>query len=144
MTRTTRNIIDLMAGRGVRPSTQRIAVLRYLMEHPVHPTAEEIHHGLLHEIPTLSLTTVYNTLKLMAAHSIVDVLLFDPRNAHFDYPAQPHAHAWCKECGKITDIPIDPALTAAPRAADFSIEEIGLFYKGRCTECQKRTDKTQI
>jgi len=138
--RTTRHIGEIMASQGVRPSAQRIAILRYLMEHPVHPTAEEIHRNLIHEMPTLSLTTVYNTLKLMASHNVVDILCIDPRNAHFDYPTHPHAHMWCRECGKIFDAPLTPDIDISHGLNGFKVESIDLYYKGTCVKCSTKTN----
>ncbi len=129
------SISDIMASKGVRPSAQRIAVLRYLMSHPIHPTADEIYQGLKTEMPTLSLTTVYNTLRLLEAHRVIDVLLVDPRNAHFDYSTHPHAHLCCSKCGKIIDVPFDSKLIPEPARTDFKIEQIDLYYKGTCRDC---------
>ena len=42
---------------------QRIAIMEYLMEHRTHPSADEIYTALSPSMPTLSKTTVYNTLK---------------------------------------------------------------------------------
>lgn len=137
---STQHISDLMACKGVRPSTQRIAVLKYLMEHPVHPTAEEIHQGLRPEMPTLSLTTVYNTLRVMVSHKVVDVLLMDPRNAHYDYPTYPHAHFWCKQCGKIADTPLPASVTGCKDFFGHTIEDVDIYYKGICIECSKPND----
>ncbi|MCM1504181.1 MAG: transcriptional repressor [Muribaculum sp.] len=133
--RNTGNISLLMARKGVRPSAQRIAILRYLVEHPVHPTADEIYRGLKNDMPTLSLTTVYNTLRLLSEHRVIDALLIDPKNAHFDYPHHPHAHLWCCRCGKITDISIDTDLIPKALPSDFMIDKIDLYYKGTCREC---------
>ena len=57
------DISSLLSGRGIRPSAQRIAVLKALLDFRVHPTAEQIFEVLSPTMPTLSLTTVYNTLK---------------------------------------------------------------------------------
>ena len=38
--------------------------MEYLMAHRTHPTVDEIYLALSPSIPTLSKTTVYNTLKL--------------------------------------------------------------------------------
>jgi len=49
---------------GIRPSVQRVAVYAYLCEHPVHPTVETVYSALSSDYPTLSKTTIYNTLRL--------------------------------------------------------------------------------
>ena len=57
-------VIEYLEEHDVKPSVQRIAVMDYLMTHRTHPTVDEIYHALEKQIPTLSKTTVYNTLKL--------------------------------------------------------------------------------
>ena len=45
---------------------QRIAIMEYLMDNPIHPSADDIYTALSPSMPTLSKTTVYNTLKLFS------------------------------------------------------------------------------
>ncbi len=49
---------------GIKPSYQRIKIYEYIFNNNIHPTVDNIYKKLLKEIPTLSKTTVYNTLKL--------------------------------------------------------------------------------
>ena len=56
---------------GLRPSEPRIAVLAFLMKNRIHPVAETIYKSLAPEYPTLSRTTIYNTLKLFEENKIV-------------------------------------------------------------------------
>ena len=44
--------------KGIRPSLQRIAIMDWLINHPTHPTIEDVYKGLADSIPTLSKTTV--------------------------------------------------------------------------------------
>ena len=61
---TTADFYAFLLERGIKPSQQRIALLEYLVKHPVHPTADELYSRLSPMMPTLSKTTVYNTLRL--------------------------------------------------------------------------------
>lgn len=63
---------------------QRIAIMEYLMTHRTHPTVDEIYTALSPSMPTLSKTTVYNTLRLLAEHGAVLELDMDSRNTRFD------------------------------------------------------------
>ena len=49
---------------GIRGTAQRIAILGFMRENPVHPTADVVFEALRDKVGSLSLTTVYNTLKL--------------------------------------------------------------------------------
>ena len=135
---TTPSLINrsrqILASRDIRPSAQRVAILGYLLVNKTHPTADEIHQALLPRMPHLSLTTVYNTLRLMADHKAIRVLEMDHRQAHFDYAHTPHAHIWCRCCGRIADVEL-PALPTGPECDGFAIDETELYYKGLCPDC---------
>lgn len=68
-----------LTDHGVKPSIQRLAIMKYLMEHRTHPTADMIFNDLYKEIPTLSKTTVYNTLKLLTEHGAVRTIGIDEK-----------------------------------------------------------------
>ena len=76
----------------IKPSVQRIAIMDYLLNHKTHPCIDEIYTALCKEIPTLSKTTVYNTLKLFVEHGAAKMLTIDEKNACFDGDVHPHAH----------------------------------------------------
>ena len=122
---------------GIRPSVQRVAVMHYLLSHRTHPTVDEIYHALVEEIPTLSRTTVYNTLHLLHQHGAVLALCIDGINAHFDGYTHPHAHFMCSECGKVYDVDLDDVAFVernTPRNAAH-ITDAQLYYKGVCDGC---------
>ena len=125
---------------GIRPSVQRIAVMNYLLTHRTHPTVDEIYHALTQEIPTLSRTTVYNTLHLLCKHGAVLALCIDGINAHFDGYTHPHAHFMCSHCGKVYDVDLDDASFVernSPRNAA-RVTDAQLYYKGICADCEAK------
>ena len=65
---------------GIKPSVQRIAIMEYLFKHHTHPTVDEIYTELLPQIPTLSKTTVYNTLKLFVQQGTAMQILRDRKS----------------------------------------------------------------
>ncbi|MCQ2587992.1 MAG: transcriptional repressor [Treponema sp.] len=89
---------------GIRPSIQRIAVYKYLYQNPVHPDVETVYSDLASDYPTLSKTTVYNTLKLFEEKNIVQSLKIEDDKLRFDAEMKSHIHFKCTKCGKITDI----------------------------------------
>lgn len=118
---------------GIRPSVQRIAIAEYLMKHRTHPTADEIFAALSSQIPTLSKTTVYNTLKLFAESGVTTMLVIDEKNIRFDGETKPHAHLKCKKCGKIIDVM--GCRLPRYRRKDFCVLETQVFFLGFCEEC---------
>lgn len=124
----------------IKPSVQRIAIMDYLLNHKAHPCIDEIHTALCKEIPTLSKTTVYNTLKLFVEHGAAKMLTIDEKNACFDGDVHPHAHFQCKVCNKIYDVEIPQNLSEAEpfRKEGFIVEEVHQYYKGVCPECAEK------
>ena len=84
---------------NIKPSMQRIAIMDYLMVHRVHPTADEIYNALYPTMPTLSKTTIYNTMKLFTEQGAVKALVIDEKNVRFDIDTSSHAHFMCLGCG---------------------------------------------
>lgn len=69
---------------NIKPSMQRIAIMEYLMNHPIHPSADDIYTALSPSMPTLSKTTVYNTLRLFSEQGAALMLTIDEKNTNFD------------------------------------------------------------
>ena len=67
------DVVKRLQNHNIKPSVQRIAIMNYLIEHRTHPTVDEIYTALSPSIPTLSKTTVYNTLKLLSEQGAAPV-----------------------------------------------------------------------
>ncbi len=134
MQNTRQIAIEKLQAAGIRPSEPRICIYEYLWENRVHPGAEGIYKQLSPLHPTLSLTTVYNTLKLFAKHGIVQVLTIESGELRYDIRTDFHAHFKCRKCGKVTDLMLPmPDLTPSP---DFQVEHTVLDFYGTCPECR--------
>ncbi len=138
------NVYEYLLSFQIKPSVQRIAIMDYLLKHKTHPSIDEIYMALCKEIPTLSKTTVYNTLKLFIEHGAAKMLTIDEHNACFDGDLSAHAHLQCKVCGKIFDLPLQERSEEIKRmeANGFIVEEVHCYYKGICPDCRdKKTNK---
>ena len=76
------DVVKRLQNHNIKPSVQRIAIMNYLIEHRTHPTVDEIYTALSPSIPTLSKTTVYNTLKLLSEQGAAQTLTIDERNRY--------------------------------------------------------------
>jgi len=141
------NTLNLLLNHAIKPSVQRLAVMEYLQTHLTHPTVEDIYLDLLPTMPTLSRTTVYNTLKLFEDHGVVSHIGIDSRNARFDGNTVPHNHFRCKGCGTIMDVWDSRGVNSSPdipNDQDFTITEIHVYYKGYCKNCRENLVTTKI
>lgn len=69
---------------GVKPSVQRIAIMHYLLTHYTHPTVDDVYRGLCGKMPTLSRTTVYNTLRLLSENNAAQMITIDEHRVCYD------------------------------------------------------------
>ncbi len=137
---TTANIHDILAKAGIKPTAQRIAVTRYLTDHITHPCVDEIYSHLLEDYPTLSRTTVYNTVKVLHEHGFVNAIDIDPAEGQrYDINTEPHAHFICTSCSGITDIPLSQLPQLPP---GYEADEIQVSYRGICPNCRKKETTT--
>lgn len=139
----TANPIEHLQSHGIKPSPQRIAVMDYLLNSRMHPTADEIYLALSPSMPTLSKTTVYNTLKLLVEAGAVLNISIDEKNARYDGDTRPHAHFRCLKCGAVLDLYPEqvPYLEQIDRQqlGRLRIVQTRLYYMGYCEQCQEHT-----
>jgi Fur family ferric uptake transcriptional regulator/Fur family peroxide stress response transcriptional regulator len=121
---------------GIKPSLQRMAIMEYLMKNPIHPTVDIIFNELYPGIPTLSKTTVYNTLKTFQGNGAVSIISIDEKNMRYDGDISQHAHFKCIQCDSIYDLPIHNIETLkVANTEKLTIKECHLYYKGYCEKC---------
>lgn len=132
------DIADMVHRAGVRPSAQRLAILRNVIEGQKHPTADEIFHDIHAEYPTMSLTTVYNSLRVLTEAGLLTELILESGNRIYDFARQPrHGHLRCKNCGRIFDMGLPEDLQFATPAG-FRIDNVDIFFRGLCPECMNK------
>lgn len=135
---TKQEIAEKLTSKKIRPSLQRIAVYDFLLKNPVHPTADNIYMALAPTIPTLSKTTVYNTLKQFAEAELVTTLTIEDGELRFDADTCSHIHFKCSECGKIFDIyeKMDLEEEILPKGFQLLKSQTNLW--GICRDCGNR------
>ncbi len=128
-------LLEMMHGVGIRPSAQRIAILSHIANLKRHPTADEIFSDISSAFPSLSRTTVYNTLHTLVEAKLIRELEIESGNRHYDLAPQPqHGHFVCRNCGKIFDMAIPEGLQPIS-SPGFSIDSMDIYFKGLCPNC---------
>lgn len=139
---STHRAIDTLNACGLKPSVQRVVILDYLQRQHSHPTVDDIYRALVKRIPTLSKTTVYNTLRLLADHKAAQMLTMDEHRVCYDGDTSPHVHFVCRKCGHIYDVTNvqAPTIDGTTCFGGNRVDEVQLFYKGVCSECTKKEE----
>ena len=132
-------ILDYFAQHGVKPSMQRMAVMKYLLTHRTHPTVDEIYNDVVQEIPTLSKATVYNTLRLLVKQGAALQITINEQCTCYDGDITPHAHFFCRNCGRVYDMPLNwqDISEMADVPAGFKVDEAALYFRGLCSNCSE-------
>lgn len=132
---TTEYVGKILEEKGVKPSFQRLSVLKYLMLSQNHPSVDKIFKALAPDIPTLSKTTVYNTLNLLTEKGVVKALTINDNEIIYDYVFKPHAHFLCTECGHVYDVYLENNFDEIKEIEGNRVHETQINFKGVCKRC---------
>ena len=91
---------------GLRPTRQRLALARLLLENgDRHITAEQLHGEAVGADIRVSLATVYNTLHQFTNAGLLREVVVEPGRSYFDTNTADHHHFFCETTSKLEDIP---------------------------------------
>lgn len=145
MTVITQNTLypfaEALKQAGLRLTPQRLAICRLLAESHEHPSAQMIYSELNAQFPSLSLTTVYNTLETLVDLGLVNELgSVGPDGIRYDADTEPHVNLACTRCLRVIDLPshhvrhLEEEITGT---SGYTIKGARVLYYGLCPECQK-------
>jgi Fur family peroxide stress response transcriptional regulator len=129
------NIEQYLRNNDIKPSYQRLKIFEYLVKHKNHPKVETIYQELVPDIPTLSKTTVYNTLKLFLDKGIVQPILIEENEIRYDADVSIHGHFKCEKCGEVYDLRLDLSDMKIQGLEEFMVKESHIYFKGICKKC---------
>lgn len=130
------NIKETLLSKNISPSFHRIKVYEYLLNNKIHPSVDKIYSELHTLIPTLSKTTIYNTLKTFIEHNIVMPITIEENEVRYDADVTFHGHFKCVECENLYDIfDLDKKFTKIDNIDGHKINGIHIYFKGVCKDC---------
>lgn len=98
--------VERLRGAGLRPTRQRVALARLLLEKgDRHVTAEQLHGEASSAAIRVSLATVYNTLHQFTEAGLLREVVVEPGRSYFDTNTSDHHHFFCEATAKLQDIP---------------------------------------
>jgi len=133
--------VALLKQNQLKVTPQRLEILKFLDEHRTHPTAEEIYSELKQKNPSLSKTTVYNSVDILYKHGLVQILNISKNEHRYDFKHSTHQHFLCKKCGEIIDIDIECPNLGKVLSCGHKVEEVHGYFKGICNKCLKKGEK---
>jgi len=126
---------ELLAGRDVLPTAQRIDIALLILGQPQHLSAEQIIGAIRGSGLRISKATVYNTLNLFCERGLLRTVDVDPTRQFYDSSTGAHHHFYNVDTGELTDIPLESVLlkvdTALPRGTEQAGIDVVVRVRGR-------------
>ncbi|MGM0396182.1 MAG: Fur family transcriptional regulator [Bacillota bacterium] len=126
--------LKILKSKGIRPSYIRVRILNYLLDAKIHPTVDEIYEKMGKEILTLSKTTVYNTLKLLAEKGLAKAINIEGNELRYEAERGFHGHFKCESCNSIYDIAV-AEIAFMDNLEGYLINDKQVLITGLCPEC---------
>lgn len=117
---------DWLARAGVRPTRQRLSLAGLLVGdgHDRHVTAESLFLAVKESGESVSLATVYNTLRAFCDAGLMNEITVDATRSYFDTCVDEHPHYFWEDSQQLTDAPSGEVafsrLPSAPEGAEIS------------------------
>jgi len=139
---------DHIRGSGLRRTGQRDLILEIFLSTEEHLTSEDLHSLVHKKDPTVGLTTVYRTLKLLTEAGLAREVRFGDNRTYYEhhYNHEHHDHMICTDCGKVIEF-FSPAIEELQdQMADsfgFKPTHHSLRLWGVCSDCQRQAQHSQ-
>lgn len=137
------NLTLLFKEKNLKLTPQRYAIYKYLKSTKSHPSAEMIYDDLKANYPTMSLATIYKTLKTLIELGVVIELNVGEDNFRYDANTSQHPHIVCLSCGRVDDIEnadFNFLDTEVEKYTNYKVDTHQLYFYGICHECQKKSE----
>jgi len=121
-----------------RSTIQRAKILEYIRGVKTHPNAETVYAQVKKEVPTISLSTVYRNINILADDGQITRLEVN-NESRFDADTTCHQHCICTSCGQITDVfqnDISEYAMKNIKTKNFTPSCVKIIYYGEC-KCEK-------
>jgi len=125
---------ERLATRGFRFTRQREQVYAVLLRKRDHPTAEEVFIRVKHEMPDISMATVYNCLDALVECGLARQVTLERGATRFCPNMCEHGHFYCDLCKNVFDIEL-PAAPGIALPKGYRAERYDIAIHGRCPAC---------
>lgn len=126
-----------LAQSALRPTRQRIALAGLLVGdgQDRHVTAESLFAAAKAGGESVSLATVYNTLRAFCDAGLLQEVTVDGNKSYFDTKTSDHPHFYWEDDGTLTDAPADQlqiaALPEAPEGYEIATVDVVIRLRGK-------------
>ena len=121
------DVVRLLNKLNLRITPQRIYITKVILENiKSHPSFKEIYEIVKKEMPSIGVSTLFNTLKVLEKYGVIELFEYNGET-HIDLP-KPHINIYCENKKKIIDLE-DEELQKIVSTIVKSLEEKGYKIK---------------
>ena len=135
-------ILTSFRGKGFRITPQRVAIIHYLLNTELHPSAEDIYKIIQKKYPMVSMATIYKTLNSLEKMGIVQELGFADGSTRYESNIEKHINVVCVHCGRIQDINDEASLSELEsrviKKSKYQILSRRFELYGYCSTCKNK------
>ncbi len=135
--------VERLHRAGLKATGPQLMILEAIGNHLDHPTVEEIYTSLLDDHPSLSRSTVYETLDVFIRNGLCRRVTRAGARMRVDGTPQDHDHAVCQSCGDIFDIDRQVFPLPAPPVQlpnGLRVKGLRLEYDVVCSTCREAAE----
>ena len=132
---------------GYPLTTQRQLLLQLIRDAGGHVDAKELYRRASSTDESISLATVYRSLRLFQELGLVEERRLGQSSHHYEIrrPAE-HQHFVCRDCGKIIEFRnplIDKLVGTVQAEQGFSVTRAEFYLEGYCRQCQEAVQRQE-
>ena len=139
---------ELLRGKGLKVTSQRLLVLQIMAEHPgEHLTTEQIFDLVRKTNPEIGLATIYRTVQVLVDLHLIDKISFDDDVARYELLSSNakhhHHHAICLGCGEVfsfEDDLLENLEAAVEDRLGFAVVDHEVKLYGYCRDCREKME----
>ena len=135
------NIEVLFRKNGYRVTPQRLAISKLILSSRNHPNVDEIYDKISKQFPTISLSTVYQTLNVLKLLGKIFEIKNSDKGSRFETNLEPHVNIICLKCGLIEDYSsplIKNFLKNLKKELEFEPDGFNLEIYRTCDSCKEK------
>ncbi len=137
------NLIKNLKNNNLKVTPQRLTIYSYLYHNHIHPSAETIYNSIKEDNPTISLATVYKTLKTLRDYGLIQEINVGEDSFRYDLQIVPHSHIICTKCNSIVDYFIEDDFMSnlknkVSKETKFDLTSNQMYFYGVCNDCKNK------
>lgn len=134
--------LEHIRAAGLRRTEQRDLILEIFLSTEDHLTSEDLYSLVHKKDPTVGLTTIYRTLKLLTEAGLAREVRFGDNKTYYEhhYNHEHHDHMICTHCGKVIEFfspDIEDLQDQMAEKFGFRPTHHSLRLWGICSDCQR-------